>query len=221
MIEIQNLRLRTLYIEHLDIPRGVSTVIGRNGSGKTTFLRLCAGIAVPECGTILINKKNPRLIDIGWVNEYPDRNMLFLKVSDEIASSLRFQYMEPDEADLAVYNIANRLGIQHLLSKGVNTLSGGEKVLVALAAALVVTPPLVVLDEYDSHLDEERCLQIGRALRGSGCDYIIQCTQQMETAARSDFLIMLDKGKLAYAGTPADVFSCLADTGYYPLSWRI
>jgi len=220
MIEIRDLRFRTLHIEHLDIPTGITTVMGRNGSSKTTFLRLCAGIAVPDSGNILIDGIPPRQIDIGWVNEFPDRNMLFSKVCDEIASPLRFRHMPPDETDLAVNNIAKRLGIRHILSRQVHNLSGGEKVLVALAAALVAAPKLVVLDEYDSHLDHERCSQIERLLSGSGCEYVLRCTQQMDTAARSDFLIMLEHGKLAHAGTPTQVFPLLARTLFYPLSWR-
>jgi energy-coupling factor transport system ATP-binding protein len=220
MIEIRNLFYRSLHIDCLDIPRGITTVIGRNGSGKTTLLRLCAGIAVPDAGTILIDGKSPRQTDIGWLNEFPDRNMLFSNVSDEIASPLRFRYSAVDDTDHAVQSIADRLGIQNLLSRQIQSLSGGEKVLVALAAALVIEPEIIILDEYDSHLDEKRCLQIEHLLLESGCEYILRCTQQMETAAKGDYLIMLENGNLRFQGTPSDVFPHLITTLYYPVSWR-
>ena len=220
MIEIRNLCYRFLHINYLDIPRGITTVIGSNGSGKTTLLRLCAGIAVPEAGTIMIDGKTPRQTDIGWLNEFPDRNMLFSNVWDEIASPLRFHFMAPNETDRAVKRIAKRLGIKNLLSRQVQDLSGGEKVLVALAAALVTGPDIIILDEYDSHLDEKRCSQVEQVLTGSEYGYILRCTQQMETAAKSDYLVMVDHGKTVLKGTPAEVFPLLTTSMYYPMSWR-
>jgi len=221
MIEIRDLRYRTLHIDYVNIPEGITTIIGKNGSGKTTLLRLCAGIAVPESGTILIDGTHPRQTNVGWVNEYPDRNMLFSKVYDEISSPLRFQYSASYTVDREVHRIADELGIRHLLSRLVYDLSGGEKVLVALASALVADPKIVILDEYDSHLDSERSLQIEQIIRSSGCHYILRCTQQMETAAGSDTVIMLEAGKLEHAGHPADVFPHLEGTAHYPLSWRV
>ena len=221
MIEIRDLRYRTLHIDYVDIPEGITTIIGKNGSGKTTLLQLCAGITVPESGTILIDGTPPRQTNVGWVNEYPDRNMLFSRVYDEISSPLRFQHFAPYTVDREVHRIADQLGIRHLLCRLAYDLSGGEKMLVALAAALVADPKIVILDEYDSHLDSERRLQIEQVIRNSGCRYILRCTQQMETAAGSNTVIMLEAGKLEHAGHPADVFPHLEGTAHYPLSWRV
>ena len=99
-------------------------------------------------------------------------------------------------------------------------MSGGEKVLVAFAAACIGRPRVLVLDECDSHLDADRCAWLEGALRDSGAVYVIRCTQQMETAATSDLLLYLEKGRVLHAGTPAEVFSRLSDTSFYPLSWR-
>ena len=76
MIIIENLRYRNLAIDALTIKPGITTIIGPNGSGKTTFLKICAGIILPDSGTILIDYAQPRQTDVGWVNEYPDRNLL-------------------------------------------------------------------------------------------------------------------------------------------------
>jgi energy-coupling factor transport system ATP-binding protein len=218
MIEICDLRYRLLYINRLKIPRGITTVVGPNGSGKTTLLRLLAGIAVPEFGTILINGISPRETEIGWVNEFPDRSILFSTVYDEIASPPRFSHTAPDEVILKVNAVVDQLGIRHLISRKVRELSGGEKVLVALAAAMVCIPGVLVLDEYDSHLDGARISRIGQLLSTSGCEYVLRCSQNMETAATSDWLILLDKGKLVHAGNPADVFKHLSNTPYYSQS---
>ncbi len=111
-------------------------------------------------------------------------------------------------------------GISHLLSRDMRKISGGEKVLVALAAALVHHPAVLVLDEYDSHLDMNWAARMETALRHSGATHIIRCTQQMETAACSDYLLYINQGKVLYAGKPAEVFSLLSNTAFYPCSWR-
>jgi energy-coupling factor transport system ATP-binding protein len=220
MIELSGLLYRNIRIDSLTIPPGITSVIGPNGSGKTRFLQLCSGIAEPEAGEILIEGKKPRVTNVGWVNEFPDKNILFSRVSDEIASCLRFSHKPCRETDSAVLTIAETMDIMHLLDRTMRELSGGEKVLVALAAALVKRPKILVLDEYDSHLDETHCLQIEHLLRSCTVPYVVRCIQQMETAARGDYLLYLEEGSLLYNGSPARVFASLFQTPFYPLSWR-
>ena len=220
MITIDALRYRQLAIDTLTIPPGITSVIGPNGSGKSTFLKLCAGIAEPESGNVLVDEASPRQTGIGYVNEFPDRNILFSTVKDELASPLRFRFTPCKETDRAVRACAETLGVGHLLGRQMQDLSGGEKVLVAFAAAIIGRPRVLVLDECDSHLDAGRCAWLEEALRASGAVYVIRCTQQMETAATSDQLLYLEKGRVLHAGTPAEVFSTLSDTSFYPLSWR-
>ncbi len=220
MIEVSGFRYRNIRIDSLTIPPGITSVIGPNGSGKTSFLYLCSGIVKPEAGKILIDGKKPRETDVGWVNEFPDKNILFSRVSDEIASCLRFSHQPCRETDSAVLAIAESMDIMHLLDRTMRELSGGEKVLVALAAALVQHPKILVLDEYDSHLDETRCLQIEQLIQTSAVPYVIHCTQQMDTAARGNYLLYLENGIILLSGSPAHVFASLHKTPFYPLSWR-
>ena len=219
MITVESLHYRNLTIDSIVIKPGITTIIGANGSGKTTFLKLCAGIAVPESGTILIDTKPPRETEIGWVNEFPDRNILFINVFDEIASSLRFRFVLCDKIDREVRACAESLGITPLLKRALRDLSGGEKVLVSLAAALVHRPEVLILDEYDSHLDERSLAKIEQGIRTSGAGYVIRSTQQMDTAVRSDHLLFFDSGRITLSGTPDNVFPFLKDTPYYPAFW--
>jgi energy-coupling factor transport system ATP-binding protein len=221
MIEIAALSHRTLSIDHLAIGPGTTFLIGENGGGKTTLLRLLAGLDEPGSGTISIDGQSPRQIDVGWVNEHPDRSLLFSKVSDEIASPLRFEMRSCPEITRRVQEIGELMQIGHLLSRPVRDLSGGEKVLAAVAAALVSCPVLLVLDECDSHLDPARCRQIDAAITAAGSRYVIRCTQQMETAAKGDQLIALHKGRVTATGSPDEVFGSLVKTPFYPRSWRV
>jgi energy-coupling factor transport system ATP-binding protein len=79
---------------------------------------------------------------------------------------------------------------------------------------------VLVLDEYDSHLDAHRVGEIADIIRKSRTPYIIHCTQDMETAASGNAVIFLKEGKIRSAGTPEDVFASLTGTAFYPLSWR-
>jgi energy-coupling factor transport system ATP-binding protein len=221
MIAIEFLRYRNLAIDSLTIKPGITTIIGPNGSGKTTFLKLCAGIAIPDTGSISIDNTSPRETEIGWVNEFPDRNILFANVIEEIASPLRFRRTTScNTIDAEVKACAESMNITHLLTRTVRELSGGEKVLVSLAAALVHRPTVLLLDEYDSHLDALLAAKIGKTIRASGARYVIRCTQQMETAVQSDQLLFFDSGRITHAGKPEHVFPFLKGTAFYPVLWK-
>ena len=220
MITVRSLRHRQLTIGSLEIRPGLTSVIGPNGSGKTTLLRLCTGIDLPEAGTVLINNRSPRELETGWVNEFPDRNILFGTVMDEVASPLRFRRVPCGETEERVGRCLETCGIAGLRDRAVRELSGGEKILVAFAAAIVHDPEVLILDECDSHLDTARAGTLQRLIRESAIPYVIRCTQQMEVAAQSDQVLYLDSGRADRSGSPEEVFQGLAGTPFYPLSWR-
>lgn len=220
MISLSGLRHNMLDIGSLNIMPGITSVIGPNGSGKTTLLKCCAGITEPDAGTLLVDGQPPRDVEVGWVNEFPDRNILFETVEDEIASSLRFRRIPCHEIADRVHAHLAHMGILSLGDRPVRELSGGEKILVALAAALIHHPKVLVLDECDSYLDECRARTVDCIIRTSGTPYIIRCTQQMESAARGDSVIYLDQGRVLYNGMPQEVFTSLSGTSFYPLSMR-
>ena len=221
MIEMKGLRFRNLFIPALSLPSGTTAVIGLNGSGKTTFLRLLAGLALPEAGEILIDGLSPRKTEIGWVDEFPDRNMLFSRVSDEIASPLRFRCEDCGETDRRVDDLAGEAGIRDLLERTSSCLSGGEKALISLLTALAAWPRVLILDEFDSHLDQEMMKKTGKILQKAGCAYVIRCTQQMNLAARAEYVINLDSGTAVLSGSPEQVFGKLMGTSFYPPAWRL
>ncbi len=221
MIEVRDLAFRTLNIPELIIPTGHTALIGPNGSGKTTLLQVLGGVLKPEKGAITINGRRPGGCRIGFVNEYPDRNILFSRVSDEIASPLRFSHLPCSEISQNVELALERAGIMHLMHRPVHTLSGGEKTLVALLAATVHSPEVLILDEFDSHLDEQAVAAAEQVIRASGAASVLRCTQDMEAALRSKTVVALFSGRVRASGNPADVFSALSGTCYVPFGWRV
>ncbi len=221
MIRIINLQHRIVDIPDLAVDTRHIAVIGPNGSGKTTFLELCSGIEEPRAGTIRISGRPPAAVRIGWVGEFPDRTLLFSRVYDEIASTPRFRGRSCQETDERVRAAAALAGVSHLLDAKVSALSGGEKTLVALAAAGVDHPEVLILDEVDSHLDAGTAARVQCAVQESPAAHVLWCTQSMDVAACADHIIFMEGGVIRHHGTSEEVFAELEETCYYPAMWRI
>jgi len=221
MIDILGLEFRDLTIPRLHIAPGHTAVIGPNGSGKTTLLRLIAGLLEPFSGTITVDGQDIGETEAGFVNEFPDRNILFYRVKDEIAAPLRFRGVSCSETRESVDRIVAHAGLSHLACRISKQLSGGEKALLALLTAVISSPRILILDEFDSHLDQESISLAMDIIDYSSAEYVIQCTQNMELAACCDQVLFLSDKGLELAGTPEEVFSRLRETCFYPVLWRI
>ena len=221
MIEIRGLVYRNLRISDLTLHPGTTALIGPNGSGKTTLLRLLAGLVKPASGTIFLDGREPGRWPTGYVNEYPDRNALFPTVSGELAGPLRFRKYPCAEIPKIVRKVAADNGLVDLLDRPLETLSGGEKAMVAVQAAVLGNPRILILDEFDSHQDCETLDAAGKMLAGSGAEYVIRCTQNMDLASRCDGVVALFQGSVRNTGTAQEVFSSLSGTCYYPFTWRL
>ena len=222
MIAIRSLRHAHLAIDSLDISPGITSVIGPNGSGKTTLTPapVPASISLkPELS--LIGDRSPRDTETGWVNEFPDRNILFETVTDEIASPLRFRRVPCGETGKRVAGCLEWCGIPHLRDRSIRELSGGEKILVAFAAAIVHRPEVLILDECDSHLDASRTEILGQSdPEGVQSRTLSSAPSRWKSRHRAIRSCILTEGKQVLTGLPEEVFSRLSGTPFYPLSWR-
>lgn len=221
MIELEGIRHHILAIPRLSLEEGKTAVIGANGSGKTTLLEVCAGVSLPEQGSVRIDGIGPRSCEVGWVSEFPDRNLLFERVADEIASPLRFGHLEEEAVRERVARIAEKLAITHLLERRTHDLSGGEKALVSLATAAVTGPRVLVIDEADSHLDAAAAARMYDLVDEAEAPYLLYCTQDLHRAAAADRVLFLEAGGIGAFGPPDAVFSELRDTCFYPPIWRL
>ncbi|MHB8133117.1 MAG: ABC transporter ATP-binding protein [Anaerolineaceae bacterium] len=212
-----------LQIQSLHIPPGSFTLItGRSGSGKSTFLRLTNAL-VPYfsggtiTGSILVNGKNPLLVGpqvmsrhVGFVFQEPENQFVVNIVEDEIAFSMENAAIPRSEMQTRIQTILEQLNIQHLRFRKVDSLSGGETQRVAIAAALVLIPELLVLDEPTSQLDPQAAqevLTLLDQLRKERSITILIAEHRLERVLPyCDHMLNLGAGnKAGVYGTPAQV----------------
>ena len=195
---------------NLNIERGsFTTIIGTNGSGKSTLIRIILGLLVAE-GEININgkqlnRKNLKDIisKIGVVFENPDDQFVAETVMDDIAFSLENMNVEPKEIKSRIKKISKFIGIEDILEKEPHTLSDGQKQLVALAAALVTDPDILILDEALTMIDleiREKIYKILEQINKVNKITIINVTHDMDEILYGDNLIVIDNGNIVLEG---------------------
>jgi polar amino acid transport system ATP-binding protein len=223
-LEIKDLCLRfqnTPVLDHLSLhidgPR-VLTLIGPSGGGKSTLLRILAGLETPDSGSVHINGsplvfEEPALLQhrkrTGVVfqsfNLFPHLTarqnlMLPLTVVHHIA---------PDEARPRVDALLQRLGLLPHAEKKPASLSGGQKQRIAIARALLHSPPLLLLDEPTSALDPQmtaEVLVLLEMLREERRDFLL-VTHEMSFARKiSDHVVFLSRGTVVEDGPPDRLF---------------
>jgi ABC-type sugar transport system ATPase subunit len=154
----------------LEVPTGeYGVLMGQTGSGKTTLLEAICGLRRLHTGRITLAGRDVTRLSaaergIGYV---PQDRALFstMTVRQQLAFALAIRKWRRADIEERVAELATRLGIQHLLNRGVANLSGGESQRIALGRALAHRPPVLLLDEPLSALDEETRSQMTDLLR--------------------------------------------------------
>lgn len=185
------------------------SLIGPNGSGKSTLIRILLGF-IKTSGKVIIdglemNHENLKKIikKIGVVFENPDDQFVAETVMDDIAFSLENMQVNPKEIKKRVIEVAKYVGIEHILEREPHTLSGGEKQLVSLAAALITEPKILILDEALTMIDldiREKIYNILKEINKEKGITIINVTQEMDEVLYGDTIIMINDGDLILNG---------------------
>lgn len=188
------------------------SVIGRNGSGKTTFLRLIAGLVAPTAGTVLVHGQPPHdrramLGKIGIVFQNPDAQILFPTVVEEIAFGLRQQGQTAPQAHRLALDILAREGRSHWADAQTHSLSGGQRHYLCLLSVLAMAPQTLLLDEPFAGLDVPSQIRLMRRLAGLP-QQIILVSHDPATVAIANRVIWLERGRVQADG---DTPSVLAD----------
>ena len=135
-------------------------IIGANGAGKSTILKLLIGILTAEnreiiINNLLINKNNLKEIrkKVGFIFQESDNQIFMNTVYDDIAFGLRSSKLNEDDINIKIDNILEEFQIERLKNKQIYKLSGGEKKVVAIAGIIVMNPEIILMDEVTSYLD--------------------------------------------------------------------
>jgi iron complex transport system ATP-binding protein len=204
----------------LDVPEGSCTaVLGPNGSGKSTLFRLLLGTLAPASGTAEFGGRPVRDWErramaraVGVVGQ--GEESVFPLTARELVALGRFPHLGPWRREgprdrAAIAEAMERCDVLQFADRPLGTLSGGERQRVRLARALAQEPAALALDEPTTALDVQHEMEIFELLRGfvSEGGTVLLITHHLNLAARyADRLVLLDGGRLAAHGTPAEVF---------------
>ncbi len=190
-------------------------ILGPTGVGKTVLLEIIAGILPPDSGRVIFRGENvtdepPERRGFAYI---PQNYSLFphMTVFSNVAYGLKIRRVPKREIERRVREVAEVLGIDHLLHRKPKTLSGGEQQRVAIARALVVEPPLILMDEPFANLDvqtRERLIEEMKRWRRKLGFTAIHVTHSFEEAiSLGDRVGVMLRGRLVQLGTIREVFS--------------
>ncbi|MEP7303105.1 MAG: ABC transporter ATP-binding protein [Caldimonas sp.] len=202
------------------VPRAVTVLLGATQAGKTTLMRVMAGLDAPSKGKVLadgedvtgrpVRERNVAMVYQQFIN-YPS-----MTVADNIGSPLRLRREKNVEA--RVRELATKLHIEPFLERLPAELSGGQQQRVALARALAKNAPLMLLDEplvnLDYKLREELREELSQLFATGSSTVVYATTEPTEALLLGGYTAVLDAGELLQYGPTAEVF-------HHPTSIRV
>ena len=193
------------------------SIIGHNGSGKSTTVRLLDGLLAAESGQIfiegdLLTEDNVWDIrhKIGMVFQNPDNQFVGATVEDDVAFGLENKDIPLDEMKERVAKALDLVGMSEFADREPSRLSGGQKQRVAIAGALAMQPDIIILDEATSMLDPEGRLELIKTIREIRKQYqmtVVSITHDLDEVALSDRVLVMKKGKVESSSTPEELFN--------------
>lgn len=226
IIEIKDLAFRyQMNQEHYDVnhvsfyvKRGEwLSIVGHNGSGKSTTVRLIDGLLEAESGEIwidgdLLTPENvwEKRRKIGMVFQNPDNQFVGATVEDDVAFGLENQGISLDQMQKRVTEALSLVGMEEFHKKEPARLSGGQKQRVAIAGVVALRPDILILDESTSMLDPEGRLELIKIVQEIRKDHqmtVISITHDLEEVAISDRVLVMKKGQVESTSSPRELFS--------------
>jgi energy-coupling factor transporter ATPase len=189
-------------------------VVGPNGGGKSTLVRLLNGLLKPESGRVLVSGRDPATEPfevrkhLGVLFQNPENGLVAPFVEDDVAFGLENRGVPREEMRDRVARAVRAVGLEGYQRREPHTLSGGEKQRVALAGLLAVEPEILVLDEPTSMLDaagRREVLDYLQDLRSEKT--LLHVTHHLEELTDADRILVLNGGEIVASETPERLFS--------------
>ena len=193
-------------------------VLGRNGSGKSTFARLTNALLQPQSGKISVAGKDnsdPNNLweirrNVGMVFQNPDNQIVCTIVEEDVAFGPENIGIESEKIRERVSQALATVGLTEYRNAMPHNLSGGQKQRVAIAGLLAMRPECIILDEATAMLDpigRQEMLDVVHKLNREENLTVIIITHHMNEALDADRVIVFDEGKIVIDGCPVDVFA--------------
>lgn len=207
----------TLKDVSFNIPKGQWTsIVGHNGSGKSTIAKLMIGIENVKSGEIFYNNQTitddnfeKLRKDIGIVFQNPDNQFVGSIVKYDVAFGLENHAVPHDEMHRRVSEALKQVDMLERADYEPNALSGGQKQRVAIASVLALNPSVIILDEATSMLDpdaRQNLLDLVRIVKSEHNITIISITHDLSEAMEADHVIVMNKGTVYKEGTAIEIF---------------
>ena len=185
-------------------------IIGANGGGKSTLIRLINGLGTATTGTVTVDgldvAKNGKQVrrKVGFVFSDAENQIVMPTVEDDIAFSLRRLKLSKTERTDRTRTMLERFGLEHHAQHSPHLLSGGQKQLLALAAVLVIEPDGIIADEPTTLLDMRNRLKI-RKVFDTLEQQLIVVSHDLDFLTGFDRVLCIDNHRIAADGSPTDV----------------
>ncbi|MES2261637.1 MAG: ABC transporter ATP-binding protein [Pseudomonadota bacterium] len=221
ILELKHISLRVGAETHLYpmdlklVPGDINVLLGPTQAGKTSLMRVIAGLDRPTGGRVLVDNKDVTGVSVRERNlamvyqqfvNYPA-----MTVFENIAAPLRLQRCPPAEVDERVNQIAAKLHISHLLQRLPGALSGGQQQRCALARALVKRAPLVLLDEplvnLDYKLREELRMELASLFADGNTTVVYATTEPQEALLLGGHTVVMDRGRILQTGPTLSTYN--------------
>lgn len=226
MIEIKNLNFKynqdqtsyTLNDVSFHVKHGEwLSIVGHNGSGKSTTARLIGGLLVADSGQIIVDGQElteETVWDIrdkiGMVFQNPDNQFVGATVEDDVAFGLENKGLPYKEMVSRVQEALSFVGMMDFKDREPARLSGGQKQRVAIAGIIAMRPSILILDEATSMLDPEgrqELIQSIEAIRQQYGMTVLSITHDLDEVAMSNRVLVLKQGKVESISSPRELFS--------------
>lgn len=192
-----------------------TTIIGHNGSGKSTIAKLLIGLLETESGKIYVDDvelNEDTMYDIrdkiGIVFQNPDNQFIGATVADDIAFGLENHQVESAKMQPIIERFAQKVKMDAYMQSEPTKLSGGQKQRVAIAGVLAMAPQIIIFDESTSMLDPQGKAEINELIQEIHKESkmtIISITHDIEEVAGSDAVIVMDDGHIVMSGEPEKI----------------